>query len=100
MQMDRNGNIAMPGRRVSGVAPPQFEFFFVEDEQVVTPLDFGNYEQEIRTMLDSLGAYAHMDVPQVHKTFTAYQRQAIEFDAKLHMKDIILYRNMINDNSK
>jgi len=98
MQMGRNGNIAMPGRRVAGVPPPQFEFFFVEDEQVVTPLDFGNYEQEIRTMLDHLGAYTHMDVPQLRTTLTAHQIRDIKFDPRLHIKDIVLYREMIQGN--
>ena len=98
MQMGRNGNIAMPGRRVAGVPPPQFEFFFVGDEQVVTPLDFGNYEQEIRTMLDRLGAHAHMDVPQLRKTLAANQIHDIKYDPKLHIRDRVLYREMIQGN--
>lgn len=97
MQMGRNGNIAMPGRRVAGVPPPQFEFFFVGDEQVVTPLDFGNYEQEIRKMLDHLGANTQMDVPQLRKTLPAHQVRDIKFDPRHHMEDIVLYRTMIQD---
>ena len=99
MQMNRHGNVAMPGRKVSGVAPPQFEFFFVEDEQVVTPLDFGNYEQEIRMMLDKLGAYDQMDVPQVTNIFGAHMVHDIKYDPLQHKRDIILYKQMIQDNS-
>ena len=98
MQMDRNGNIAMPGRRVAGVAPPQFEFFFVEDEQVVIPLDFGNYEQEIRTLLNKLGAYEHMDVPQVDKIYRVHMNHSVKYDPRQHIKDSVLYREMIRDN--
>lgn len=98
MQIDRNGNIAMPGRKMSGVAPPQFEFFFVEDEQIVTPLDFGNYGQEIRTLLNKLGAYEHMDIPQVRNLFRTHTPHNIKYDRCQHQKDEILYRRMKNEN--
>jgi hypothetical protein len=94
MQIDRNGNIAMPGRRVSGVAPPQFEFFFVDDEQVVTPLDFDKYEQETRMLLMKLGGYDHIDIPQIHKIFQSRLIHDIKYDPRQHTKDIALHREM------
>jgi hypothetical protein len=96
MQISRNGNIAMPGRRVSGVAPPQFEFFFVGDEQVVTPLDFDDYEQEIRMLLKKLGGYEHMDVPYIRKILNVHLVHDIKYDPRQHTKDIILHREMKN----
>lgn len=98
MQIDRYGNVAMPGRRVSGVAPPQFKFFFVEDEQIVTPLDFANYEQEIRMLLDKLGAFDQMDVPQINNLFGVHMVHKIKYDPRQHTKDIALYRQMIKNN--
>ena len=94
MQMSRNGNIAMPGRRVAGVAPAQFTFFFVGDEQVVTALDFDNYEQEIRMMLEKLGANEQMDVPLIQKIFRAHMVHEIKYDPRQHTEDIALYREM------
>jgi hypothetical protein len=96
MQIDRRGTIAMPGRRVSGVAPPQFEFFFVDDEQVVTPLDFDDYEEEIRTLLKKLGGYEQMDVPLIRKIFGVHLIHDIKYDPRQHTRDIILHREMKN----
>jgi len=94
MMMNRQGKIAMPGYRAGGVAPPQHTFFFVGDEQVVTPLDFGNYEQEIRMLLEKLGANKQMDVPEINKIFGAHMVHEIKYDPIQHMEDILLYRQM------
>ena len=94
MMLSRKGNIAAPGYRVAGVAPPQHTFFFVDDEQVVTPLDFGNYEQEIRMLLKQLNGNEQMDVPQVSRTFKAHMVHDITYDPRQHTEDIQLYRQM------
>lgn len=99
MQMDRNGNIAMPGRRKSGVAPPQFEFFYVGDELVVAPLDFDHYEDEVRNLIRKLGGTEHMDVPQVIKQYSPHLVQKVHYDPRQHTKDISLYRKMKRENS-
>lgn len=99
MQMDRNGNIAMPGRRVSGVAPPQYEFFYVGDELVVTPLDFDYYEEEVRDLIRKLGGVEHMDVPEVTKEYPGWMAKKVKFHPNQHTKDIALYRKMKRENS-
>ena len=95
MRQDRNGNVAMPGRRVAGVAGPQYKFFYVGEEQVVTPLDFGNYEQEMRKLLDSIGAYYHMDMPAVKRTFSVHMESMYTYNPQQHTRDIQLYKEMI-----
>ena len=49
-------------------------------------------------MLDRLGAHAHMDVPQLRKTLAANQIHDIKYDPKLHIRDRVLYREMIQGN--
>lgn len=100
LQIDRNGVLHDPnGRGLRRVAPPQFEFFFVGDEQVVTPLDFGNYEQEIRTMMSSLGAYEQMDVPQIKEILDPRMHRKVQYDPSQHVRDNVLYKQMIANNS-
>lgn len=94
MQIDRNGNVAMPGRRVSGVSPPQFEFFYVDDEMVVTPLDFDDYDSEIRFLINSLNGYHHMDVPEVTKEYRSYLLRDVNYHPSQHSRDIQLYHKM------
>ncbi len=93
---DRNGNIAMPGRRVGGVAPPQHQFFFIDDEQVVEPLNFGDFEAEIKRLLVQLDApYRHMDIPQIKQIYNTRLPKNIPYDERQHIKDVVLYRKMI-----
>ena len=97
MQIDRNGNPAMPGRRVSGIAPQQYEFFYVGQEQVVTPLNFDNYEAEVNMLVTTLGGYTHMDIPTIARKHTAYMPNLkVVFNHRDHGKDIRLYKEMIN----
>lgn len=98
MMMGRNGNIAMPGNRVAGVPPPQYEFFYVGDEQVVTPLDFDKYEDELRMLLKKLGGYEHMDIPRIGKYWGVQLAKELKYDPQQHTKDEILYKRMIRDN--
>ena len=96
-QIDRKGNIGMPGRGVSGnVAPPQFKFFFVGDEQVVTPLDFDNFEDELRMIVQRLGAN-RIEIPSVVRTLEAHSPRPIHYDPHQHTKDIQLYKRMKNE---
>jgi hypothetical protein len=93
-QVDRNGTIAMPGRKVSGrVAPPQYKFFFVGDEQVVTPLDFDNFEIEIKNLIIKLGGHRHMDIPRA-ETVAARMLLDIQYIPSQHTRDIQLYKQM------
>jgi hypothetical protein len=92
MQVNRYGMIATPTRkRVSGVAPPQHTFFFVDGEQVVSPLDFDNYEQELRAMLKRLGGYEHIDVPQIKEVFPGNLVNDVVYKPYQHTKDIKFY---------
>ena len=96
MQMNRNAKAFTPLRPYGGNPhPPQHTFFYVGDEQVVTPLDFNNYEDEIRMLLDKLGGYKQTDVAQITQQYdTKMPVSPVKFEPRHHMKDIILYRNI------
>ena len=97
MQMNRDGFAVTPKRpKMGGCPPPQFTFFFVGDEQVVTPLDFANFGSEVRTLLDTLGGYNHMDVAQIMATYNIRMLPItqVHYEPKDHMKDIALYREL------
>lgn len=102
MQVSRDGMFAKPGKRVAGVAKPQHEFFFVGDEQVVTPLDFDNYGEELKRMVDSLGGYMHMDIPSIVREMEPYMPRKVIYDPHAHIEEEKLYRRMKNEiqNSK
>lgn len=98
MQMNRNGQAFTPHRpHKPGPAPPQHTFFYVGDEQVVTPLNFNKYEEEIRMMIEKLGGHQHMDVAKITKVYDRMEMPVtpVHFDRKHHMKDIVLYREMV-----
>ena len=100
MQMNRNAQAFTPHRPYGAKeAPPQHTFFFVGDEQVVTPLNFNEYEKEIRMMIEKLGGYHHMDVAQIKKVYKNVQMPVtpVSFDRRHHMKDIVLYREMLSE---
>lgn len=101
MQMNRNGKAFTPLRPYRGKpAPPQYEFFYVGDEQVATPLDFNNYENEIRMLLDKLGGYKQLDVAQVTRLYeTKMPITPVKFEPKHHIRDIALHRQMVERNS-
>jgi len=98
MQMNRNGKAFTPLRPYGGKpAPPQYEFIYVGDEQVVTPLDFNNFESEIRMLLGMLGGHKQIDVAQITQQYdTKMPIKPVKFEPRHHMKDIMLYRNLIN----
>jgi len=98
MQMDRNSMAATPNRRAGSIAPPQYEFFYIDDEQVVTPLNFNNYEKEIRMLIDKLDGYEQTDVAQITTLYKVRMPiTKVKFDPKHHMKDILLYRKMVGN---
>jgi len=101
MQMNRNAKAFTPYRPYGGKpAPPQYKFFYVGDEQVATPLDFNNYENEIRMLLDKLGGYNHMDVAQVTRLYkTEMPITPVKFEPRQHIRDIALHRQMIERSS-
>ncbi len=94
MQVNRNGMFAKPGTRVAGVCKPQDEFFFVGDEQVVTALDFGNYGEELKMLVEKLGSYPHMDIPTVVTEMTPRMPIPVEYDPRVHYKEEVIYRRM------
>lgn len=94
MQVNRNGVFAKPGKVIAGVGTPQHEFFFVGDEQVVTTLDFDNYGNELKRMVEKLGGYSHMDIPEVVKEPRPYMPRPVEYDPKTHIQEELLYRKM------
>ena len=98
MQVNRNGMFAKPNKVVAGVGTPQHEFFFVGDEQVVTTLDFDDYGAELKMMVEKLGGYSHMDIPEVVKEPIPYMPKKVEYDPKIHHKEEELYRKMKREN--
>lgn len=99
MQMNRNGQAFTPHRpHGPGPAPPQYEFFYVGDEQVVTPLNFNKFEQELRMIIENLGGYHHMDVASITRVYKDVKMpvRPVCFDRRHHMKDITLYRSMVD----
>lgn len=98
MQMNRNGKAFTPLRPYGGKPhPPQYTFFFVGDEQVVTPLDFDNFENEIRMILDKLGGYKQTDVAQITRSYEVKMPVTpVKFEPKHHMRDMALYRELVN----
>ena len=97
MQIDRYGNVAMPGRRKCGIAPAQHEFFFVGDEQVVTTLDFDNFHDELEMLVESLGGTKQMDIPDIFRTSRKpYMVHEVEFNRGHHTKDLQLFSKMKN----
>ena len=46
----------------------QVEYFKVAGEQVVEPLDFGDYDNELRRMIAGLGGYEFTEIPVINKS--------------------------------
>jgi hypothetical protein len=98
MQTDRNGMAATPNRRAGSLAPPQHDFFYVDGEQVVTPLNFDNLEKETRMLISKLGGYEQIDVAQITVLYKVDMPiTPVKFDRRHHMEDILLYREMIGN---
>lgn len=102
MQMNRDGRFATPQNPCGWLAPPQYNFFYVNDERVVTPLNFDNYEDEIRMLIDKLGGYHHKDVAQITLAQDRIKMPVtpVEFDRKHHVRDIALHREFVNGRLK
>lgn len=85
-------------KRMGGVPPAQYDFFHVDDEQVVTPLDFRKYDDELRRLYYLLDApYRHLDFPVVEKLKPV--DTPIIFDPRHHQKDIVFYRRSFHEDS-
>lgn len=98
MQMNRNGKAFTPHRPYGGKPhPPQYTFFYVDDEQVVTPLDFNNFESEIHMLLEKLDGYKQTDVAQVTRLYHKIKMpvRPVKYEPRHHARDIALYRNLI-----
>jgi len=96
MQMDRNSRAASPNNKAGSIAPPQYEFFYIDGEQVVTPLNFDDLENEVRMLIDKLDGYTQTDVAQITTLYKVRMPfTQVKFDPKHHMEDVLLYRKMI-----
>ena len=93
MQVNRKGMFAKPGKRMASPGTPQHEFFFVGDEQVVTTLDFDDFEAGVRMMVEKLGG-TQMDIPSIVHQPSPYMPRPVEYDPKAHIKEEVLYRKM------
>lgn len=94
MQVNRDGMFAKPGTRLAGLAPSQHEFFFVGDEQVVTPLDFDNYHEELKMLVAKVGGYSHMDIPEITREMEPRMPRKITYDPRGHVEEEELYKRM------
>lgn len=94
MQMNRHGEISN-GQPLERPHEPQFKYFLVDEEQVVTALDFDNYQLGIKQMYDVLHAkYNHMDIVDLVRKRSFPTRY--KYDPRQHTKDIQLYAKNIN----
>jgi len=51
---------------IAGVV--QSTYFTVDGEQVVEPLNFGDFDNELRRMIDGLGGHEFTEIPKVNRT--------------------------------
>lgn len=94
MQMNRRGEISN-GQPLEKPHLPQFKYFIVGEEQVITALNFDNYQLGIKQMYDVLDAkYHHMDIVNLVKKRSFPIRT--KYDPRQHTKDIQLYAKNIN----
>jgi len=96
MEMNRWGEISN-GRPLEKPHLPQHMYFLVDDEQLITPLDFDNYEAGIKHMYDVLDAkFLHMDLVDVAKKRNIFPNRYV-YEPIKHQKDVQLYKRMIRD---
>ena len=102
MVLNRHG-IVSNGLPLEKPHRAQFEYFLVGDEQVVTPLDFGNYNAGIRHMYKILGAkFLHMDLAEIqsYRRFaTSKHLKKYKYNPLDHNKDVQLYKRMVIENA-
>lgn len=55
-----------PGFSMGLVEKAQWNWFFVGDEQVVEPLDFSNYAQELKRLIVGVGGYPFTHIPRLN----------------------------------
>lgn len=48
------------------IGRPQVDWFFYEGEQVVTPLDFHDYQNELRHIIGSVEGYCPQEIPKLN----------------------------------
>lgn len=94
MVMNRHGQISN-GRPLEKPHLPQYMYFVVDDEEVITALDFDDYKAGIKHMYDILDAkYTHMDLVDI-----GYKRNwpndRYKYNPLDHQPDIQLYKRMI-----
>ena len=46
---------------------PQVDWFFYEGEQIIQPLDFNNYQAELRKLIDKVGGYQFPELPRLNR---------------------------------
>ena len=87
---------------IAGVS--QCNYFKVDGEQVVEPLDFGDYDNELRRVIDSMGGHSFTEIPKVNRTMKAGlpPKQADYMDSHTHKvleqryaEDYELYNSMM-----
>ena len=53
---------------------PQVDWFFYKGEQIVQPLDFKNYQAELRKLIDKVGGYQFPELPRLNR---AHQHKVV-----------------------
>lgn len=100
MELNRWG-IMSNGRPMEKPHLPQFRYFLVGGEEVVTALDFDNYNSGIKHMYDILDAkYTHMDLVGIKgKNLFRAKNCKYVYNALDHKEDIRLYKRMLMKNA-
>lgn len=47
----------------------QVDWFFVDGEQLVTPLDFASYETELKSLIQLVGGYEFSEIPKINRAW-------------------------------
>jgi hypothetical protein len=51
------------------IGRPQVDWFFVDGEQLVKPLDFANFEDELRWLIRKVGGYEFAEIPKLNSAW-------------------------------
>jgi len=90
---------------IAGVS--QCTYFKVDGEQVVEPLDFGDYDNELHRMVDVLGGNRFSEIPKVNRTVKAGDEKMNDYlDSHAHKvleahyaEDYRIYNSMMEKRS-
>lgn len=91
-----------PGFSMGLVEKPQWNWFYVDGEQVVEPLDFSNYTEELKHLIVGIGGYPFAQIPRINEATARlnkvtndeyYTENARQLVAQKFTRDITMWHN-------